>query len=123
MGMGKSGEVEVSPPWSCCPVNALSQFAIVFGILDFSNAVLSPTVSLGGSASQLAMTETQSHVQEQHAAGLAELRNDSMLLLRLDVPFRLLPWRKLGRRIRNLLVRDAAEYVRNAVQAGTFFVV
>ena len=46
-----------------------------------------------------------------------------MLLLRLYVPFRLLPWRKLGRRIRNLLVRDAAEYVRHAVQAGTLFVV
>ena len=32
-------------------------------------------------------------------------------------------WRKLGRCIRNLLPRDAAEYVRNAVQAGTLFVV
>ena len=55
--------------------------------------------------------------------GLPELRDGSMLLLRLYVPFRLLPRRKLGRRKRNLLVRDAAEYVRNAVQAGTLFVV
>ena len=54
---------------------------------------------------------------------LPDLRDGSMLLLRLYVPFRLLPWRKLGRCIRNLLVRDAAEYVRNAVQAGTLFVV
>ncbi len=46
-----------------------------------------------------------------------------MILLRLYVPFRLLPGRKLGSGIRNLLVRDAAEDVRNAVQAGTLFVV
>ena len=80
-------------------------------------------MSSGLEASQLAMTETESHVQEYHAAGLAELRNDSMLLLRIHVPFRLLPWRKLGRRVRNLLIRDAAEYVRNTVQAGMLFVV
>ena len=54
---------------------------------------------------------------------LPVLWDDSMLLLRLDIPFRLLPCRKLGRRERNLLVRDAAEQVGNAVQAGTLFVV
>src|SRR5271165_3199054 len=56
-------------------------------------------------------------------ASLPELWDGSMLLLWLYVPFRLLPRRKLGRRVRNLLPRDAAEYVRNAVQVGTLFVV
>ena len=46
-----------------------------------------------------------------------------MRLLRVYVPFPLLPWRKLGGRIRNLLVRDTAEYVRDAIQAGALFVV
>ena len=41
-----------------------------------------------------------------------------MRQLRLYVPFPLLPWGKLRRRIRNFLVRDAAKYVRDAIQAG-----
>jgi len=46
-----------------------------------------------------------------------------MRLLGLYVTFAPLPWRKLGGRIRNLLVGDAVEYVRDAIQAGTLFVV
>jgi len=54
---------------------------------------------------------------------LEELRDDAMLLLRFDVSFRLLPWRKLWWRIRNLLVRNTVEDVRNAVNAGTLLIV
>jgi hypothetical protein len=67
--------------------------------------------------------KARDHGRVDMLAGLSELRDYSMLLLRLYIPFRLLPWRKLGRRKRNLLVRDAAEQVGNAVQASTLFVV
>src|SRR5271165_1716621 len=100
-------------------------YAIALGMI--TAPVVSPATMSGRSQSAWYGTshsgKRRNHRCSDMLAGLPDLRDGSMLLLRLYVPFRLFPWRKLGGRIRNLLPRDAAEYVRNAVQVGTLFVV
>src|SRR5271157_2129751 len=108
-------------------ISAKRKFPVTASQPMITAPVVSPATMSG--RSQSARHETshsgkrRNHRCSDMLADLPELRDGSMLLLRLYVPFGLLPWRKLGRRVRNLLPRDAAEYVRNAVQAGTLFVV
>src|SRR5271157_4256008 len=100
-------------------------YAIAMGMI--TAPVVSPATMSGRSQSAWYESSHSGKRRNQRCsdmlASLPELRDGSMLLLRLYVPFRLLPWWKLGRRIRNLLPRDAVEYVSYAVQVGTLFVV
>jgi hypothetical protein len=69
-----------------------------------------------GSAAAIAADDATVTGETIHASAyLPSLRDYSVRLLRLYVPFRLLPRRKLGRGIGNFLVRDAAEDVFDAV--------
>src|SRR5664280_2080595 len=56
-------------------------------------------------------------------SGLPALWDDAMPLWQLDVAFRLLPLRKLGRPVRNLFVGDAAKNMCDAVETRPLLVV